>query len=256
MKLVNKAMASSVGTSSDRQQSAPSKSERDRLILEHMEQVQLIARRIHDRLPQSVNLEDLVSAGILGLISAIDNYDARQSVKLRTYAEYKIKGAMLDSLRGLDWAPRLHRKRARDIETTVAVLEQSLQRKPSDEEIANYLGVPLLEYHVWLSEVRGLTVASLDSPKHADGDDRRFSLELADAATKSPSQIAEKAELETLLSSALQQMPDLQRTVLNLYYFEELTLRQISSRTGLHESRISQLKSQGIEQLRSHLRAG
>lgn len=255
MKLMNKAGETSVETSSDQQRLISSKSERDRLILEHIEQVHLIARRIHDRLPQSVNIDDLVSAGILGLISAIDNYDARQRVKLRTYAEYKIKGAMLDSLRGLDWAPRLHRKRARDIEAAVIALEQSLQRKPSDEEVANYLGLPLFEYHVWLSETRGLTVSSLDSAHRANGEEKRFAFELADQATHSPSQIAEKAELEALLLSEIQRMPDLQRTVLNLYYFEELTLRQISSLTGLHESRISQLKSQGIEQLRSHLRA-
>jgi len=242
-------------TPPDHQQLVSLKSEREQLILEHMEQVQLIARRLCDRLPQSVNLEDLVSAGILGLISAIDHYDAAQHVKLRTYAEYKIKGAMLDSLRGLDWAPRQHRRRAREIEAAIATLEQELQRAPFEEEIALYLGLSILEYQVWLSEAWGLTVGSLDSPRRADGDERNFSLELADAGTQSPSQIAEKAELESLLSGAIQRIPDLQRTVLSLYYYEELTLRQISQITGLHESRISQLKAQGIAQLRSHLGA-
>ena len=237
----------------DHKQLIPFASDREQLILEHMDQVQLIAKRIRDRLPQSVNLDDLVSAGILGLISAIDHYDPGQQVKLRTYAEYKIKGAMLDSLRGLDWAPRQHRRRAREIEAATAVLEQDLQRIPFEEEIAHHLGLSILEYQVWLSEACGLNVGSLDSPTRADGDERKFSLELADAGTQSPSQIAEKAELEGLLSTAIQQMPELQRTVLNLYYYEELTLRQISSATGMHESRISQLKSQALAWLRSQL---
>ncbi len=255
MELMNRGIVATRDTPLDHQQPVPCGSERDRLILEHMEQVHLIARRIHDRLPQSVSLDDLVSAGILGLISAIDRYDAGQDVKLRTYAEYKIKGAVLDSLRGLDWAPRQHRKRAREIETAVATLEQDLQRTPFEDEIAHHLGVSILEYREWLSEACGLTLGSIDSPRKPNGDERKFSLELADAATESPSQIAEKAELEGLLTSAIEQMPDLQRTVLNLYYYEELTLRQISGITGLHESRISQLKSQAIIRLRSCLRA-
>ncbi len=126
----------------------PRESERDRLILEHLEQVHLIARRIHERLPQSVNLDDMVSAGILGLIAAVDQYDSTQGVKLSTYAEYKIKGAVLDSLRGMDWAPRKQRKRAREIEAAVAALEQDLQRAPLEEEVADRLGVSVPEYQV------------------------------------------------------------------------------------------------------------
>ena len=102
--------------------------ERESLILEHLPQVRLIARRIHDRLPESVSLEDLVSTGIVGLISAIDHFDPSHNVKLKTYAEYKIRGAILDSLRGLDWAPRQQRKRAKQIEAAIAALEQQRQR--------------------------------------------------------------------------------------------------------------------------------
>src|SRR5512139_973792 len=103
-------------------------SERERLILEHLPQVRLIARRIHERLPDSVSLEDLISTGIVGLISAIDNFDASHNVKLKTYAEYKIRGAILDSLRELDWAPRQQRKRAKQIEAAILTAEQRLQR--------------------------------------------------------------------------------------------------------------------------------
>src|SRR6478672_2719336 len=109
-----------------------SSDERERLIMEHLPQVRLIARRIHERLPESVSLDDLVSTGIVGLIAAIDRFDSSHNVKLKTYAEYKIRGAILDSLRGLDWAPRQQRKRTKLIEGAIAVLEQKLQRTPTD----------------------------------------------------------------------------------------------------------------------------
>src|SRR5690348_3886060 len=122
-------------------------SERERLILEHMPQVRLIARRIQERLPESIALDDLVSTGVIGLIAAIDNYDPSQNVKLKTYAEYKIRGAILDSLRGLDWAPRQKRKRSKQIEAAIALAEQRLHRAPSEDEIAKELGLNLAEYH-------------------------------------------------------------------------------------------------------------
>ena len=122
-------------------QEAPSTEDRERLILEHLPQVRLIARRIHDRLPESVSLDDLVSTGIVGLISAIDRFDSSHNVKLKTYAEYKIRGAILDSLRGMDWAPRQQRKRVKMIEAAIATLEQRNHRAPSEDEIARELGL-------------------------------------------------------------------------------------------------------------------
>src|SRR6266567_3897601 len=113
--------------------------ERERLILEHLPQVRLIARRIQERLPENIGLEDLISTGVIGLISAIDNFDPTHNVKLKTYAEYKIRGAILDSLRGLDWAPRQKRRRAKQIEAAIAAAEQRLQRAPMEEEIAEQL---------------------------------------------------------------------------------------------------------------------
>src|SRR6202011_111069 len=133
--------------------------ERERLILEHLPQVRLIARRIHERLPESVSLDDLISTGTVGLIAAIDRFDPALKVKLKTYAEYKIRGAILDSLRGLDWAPRQKRRKAKQIEAAVASAEQRLQRSPTEDEIAAELGVPIDEYHEWLVEIRGLNIA-------------------------------------------------------------------------------------------------
>jgi RNA polymerase sigma factor for flagellar operon FliA len=136
--------------------------ERERLILEHLPQVRLIARRIQERLPKNISLEDLVSTGVLGLISAIDNFDPSHNVKLKTYAEYKIRGAILDSLRGLDWAPRQKRRKTKQIEAAITAAEQRLQATPSEEDIAAELDISLEEYHEWLVEIRGLNIASLE----------------------------------------------------------------------------------------------
>ena len=123
---------------------------REQLILEHLPQVKLIARRIHERLPVSVSLDDLISTGVIGLIAAIDRYDEAHEVKLKTYAEYKIRGAILDSLRGLDWAPRQQRKRSKQIEAAIAALEQEYQRMPVEDEIAAYFG------HISVPDIPGM----------------------------------------------------------------------------------------------------
>src|SRR6202011_5716068 len=139
------------------------------LILEHLPQVRLIARRIHERLPESVNLEDLISTGTIGLIAAIDRFDPSHNVKLKTYAEYKIRGAILDSLRGLDWAPRQKRRKSKQIEAAITAVEQRLQRSRTEEETATQLGISIEEYHQWLVEIRGLNVASLEYAGNEQG---------------------------------------------------------------------------------------
>ena len=225
--------------------------ERERLILEHLPQVRLIARRIQERLPESVSLDDLISTGVLGLISAIDNFDPGHNVKLKTYAEYKIRGAILDSLRGLDWAPRQKRRRAKQIEAAITEAEQRLHRAPTEEEVAAELKVTVGEYHEWLVEIRGLNVASLEC---ATGEQGRDLLHyIPDKEELLPSTLLERAELERLLAEGIDAIPEIERTVLSLYYREELTLREIAQIVKLHESRISQLKSQAILRLRAQL---
>jgi len=233
-------------------EAAISPEERERLILEHLPQVRLIARRIHERLPDSVSLEDLISTGILGLISAIDRFDPTHNVKLKTYAEYKIRGAILDSLRGLDWAPRQQRKRVKQIEAAICEIEQRLKRAPSEDEIADELGLSLEEYHEWLVEVRGVNLGSLESASSQD-EGRDLLKYISDDETMWPSRLLERSELERLIAEGIEKMPEMERTVLSLYYYEELTLREISKVVNLHESRISQLKSQAILRLRSHV---
>ena len=227
--------------------------EREQLILEHMPQVRLIARRIHDRLPETVSLEDLVSTGVVGLISAIDRYDPSHGVKLKTYAEYKIRGAILDSLRGLDWAPRQQRRRSKLIELAISNLEQSLHRAPNEEEIAAELGIAVSEYRDWLTEIRGLNLGSLEShPPDEDG--RELLRFVADSEESWPSNLLERAELRRILAQAIARMPAIERTVLGLYFQEELTLREIASVIQLHESRVSQLKTQAIARRRAFLK--
>ncbi len=226
--------------------------ERERLIMEHLPQVRLIARRIHERLPENVSLEDLISTGIIGLISAIDRFDTSHNVKLKTYAEYKIRGAILDSLRGLDWAPRQQRKRSKQIEAAIAVIEQRVHRAPAEDEIAAQLGVPMEEYHEWLVDIRGVNLGSLECAS-GDEDGRDLLKYISDDEENWPSRLLERSELEKLLATALDKMPYIERTVLSLYFHEELTLREIAKVVKLHESRVSQLKSQAILRLRSYI---
>ena len=228
-----------------------SEAERERLILEHLPQVRLIARRIQERLPENISLDDLVSTGVIGLIAAIDHFDPSHNVKLKTYAEYKIRGAILDSLRGLDWAPRQKRRKAKHIEAAIAAAEQRLRRSPAEDEIALQLGISLNEYHQWLVDIRGLNIASLES---TGNEQRRDVLQyVPDAEDHLPLALLERSELERLLAKGIGEIPEIERTVLSLYFHEELTLREIAHVVGLHESRISQLKSQAILRLRARL---
>jgi RNA polymerase sigma factor for flagellar operon FliA len=224
--------------------------ERERLILEHLPQVRLIARRIHERLPDNVSLDDVISTGVIGLIAAVDHFDPAQGVQLKTYAEHKIRGAILDSLREMDWAPKNKRRRAKQIEAAINALEQRLGRAPGEEEIAAELKVGLEEYQQWLFEVHGLTIGSLEFASEDQEGDR---LNFIPDSEELPSTTLERAELERLLAQAIEQMPKMERTVLSLYYHEEATLREIAEITQMHLSRIAQLKSQGILRLRTYM---
>ncbi len=226
--------------------------QREGLILEHLPQVRLIARRIHERLPASVSLDDLISTGTIGLIAAIDNFDPTHNTKLKTYAEYRIRGAILDGLRGLDWAPRQKRKTGRQIEQAIFIAEQRLGRVPTEEEIAAELNFSLEEYRQKLLETEGMQMGELD---YASSEDGSFSLlkYVSDDESNLPSRLLERSELERLVAETIERMPKMERTVLSLYYHEEMNLREIAEILDLHLSRISQLKTQAILRLRCFL---
>lgn len=227
--------------------------DREALILEHLPQVRVIARQIHGRLPGSVSFDDLVSAGIVGLIAAIDNFDARFNLKLKTYAEHRIRGAILDSLRAMDWVPRQRRKRAKMVSAAVARLRQRHHRAPTEDEVAGELELSTGQYRDWLIHTRGHKLLSFEAYASEDEGLRLFHL-LSGSEDLWPSRIAERAELERLLAQAIEKMPDVERTVLCLYYQEELTLQAIGKIIQMHKSRAAQLKSQAISRLRSYLR--
>jgi len=225
---------------------------REALVLQCLPQVRLIAKRIHDRLPSYIALDDLISAGVVGLIGAIDNFDPMLNVQLNTYAERRIRGAIMDSLREMDWAPRETRKRSRLIEAAIHRAKQTLGREPSEEEIAAELAIPLDEYQKWLSDVQS---AELEQLEYAPGDNPRGDLLnfISDDEESRPSHIVERFALERILALAIDRMPKMERTVLTLYYYEELNLREIAEVMDLHLSRIHQLRVQAVLRLRSHL---
>ena len=225
--------------------------ERDALILEHLSQVNWIASRIHEKLPPSVQLDDLISAGILGLLAAIDHFDPSHNASLRTYAEYKIRGAILDSIRGLDGIPSHRRKYVKQVQEAISRAEQRLQRTPDEEEIAAQLNISLEEYQQWMVDLRGVSLGSLDVIENSE--EVGLLKFIANDAEHSPEHILQQSQLEHVVALGIEKMPENERTVLSLYYKEELNLREIASVMGLHITRISQLRSQGILRLRGYI---
>jgi RNA polymerase sigma factor for flagellar operon FliA len=228
-----------------------SQEERQQLILAHLPQVTWIATRIQEKLPRSIELDDLVSAGIVGLLAAVDNFDPSHNASLKTYAEYKIRGAILDSIRGLDGIPTHKRKRLKQVQQAIARAEHELKRAPAEEEIAAELGIPLAEYQEWTLELQAVSLGSLDVIE--DGEEVSLLKFIGGDEDESPARILERAELERVISGGIAKMPENERTVLSLYYKEEMNLREIAEAMSLHVTRISQLRAQGILRLRAYM---
>ncbi len=224
---------------------------REQLILEHLPQVNWIASRIHEKLPANIQLDDLISAGIVGLVAAVDNYDPGRNASLKTYAEYKIRGAVLDSIRGLDGVPAHKRKRVKQMQQAIKSAEQKLKRTPREEEIAAELSLTVEQYQQWTVELRGVSLGSLEVIE--DGEEVSLLKFIADDEEDSPERLLERSELERVIADGIKKMPENERTVLTLYYTEELNLREIAGVMGLHLTRISQLRVQGVLRLRAYM---
>ena len=227
--------------------------QRERLLQENLPEVRYIARRIHDRLPPHVLFDDLVHAGILGLIDAIDKYDPRRNVQLKSYARFRIRGAILDSLRQMDWSPRALRRQARRIEDAQRELAATLGHAPNELEIAARLGMPLDEYQHLLGELRGLDLGSL-FVSSAEETAETPHPSLTAREEEDPFAQCLRSEMRGLLATAIEELEEKERHVLGLYYLEELTMKEVGVILDIGESRVSQIHTAAILRLRGRLR--
>ena len=229
---------------------------RNDMILEYLPLVKFIASRIASRLPQHIEIGDLINSGIIGLIDAIEKFDAGRKIKFKTYAEFRIKGAILDELRALDWVPRSTRQKASKLERAYAELEQRLGRSASDAEMMAFLKIPADEFNQLIREARGVALLSLDELQSSDHDENfeRNLLEyLADPEAMSPAQIMNLDQIYRVVSETIDQLPEKERLVISLYYYEELTMKEIGEILGITESRVSQIHTKAILRLRGRL---
>ena len=228
---------------------------RDQLIVLYSPLVKYVAARVAVGLPQHVDGSDLVSYGIIGLIDAIDRYDPVRKVKFETYAIPRIKGAIIDELRAIDWVPRSVRSKARSVEQAYASLEASLLRTPTDSEVAAELGISEKDLQEILRQISFVGVAALDEVLSVGGDrgDRATLGDTVPDATDGPSAMFEDKESKEILTQTIKQLGDRERTVLSLYYYEGLTLAEIGEILGVTESRVCQIHTKAVLQLRARL---
>ncbi|MEP6900303.1 MAG: FliA/WhiG family RNA polymerase sigma factor [Actinomycetota bacterium] len=224
--------------------------EREFLITSHLPKVKYIADRIAARLPPSVERDDLYGAGVVGLIDAVERFDASRGIAFTTFAEMRVRGAILDNLRSLDWASRSTRRRAREVQAAYSQIEQQNGRPATEDEVAERMKMPLAELHETLQDIRGLTITNLD-----DRDDET-GLSVSDIiADKSISALdrLEESQRRRLIAKSIDKLPERERQVIALYYLEELTMKEIGEVLGVTESRVSQLRTQAVIRLRSNL---
>jgi RNA polymerase sigma factor for flagellar operon FliA len=223
---------------------------REQLLVEHLPEVQYIARRIHNRLPPQVPLEDLVHAGIIGLIDAVRKYDPSKNVRLRHYAKFRIRGAILDSLRSGDWSPRALRKQGRSVEQARRNCKAILGREPTEIEVADELHMKLADYQRLLGDLRGLDLGSLQRGSSDSEDSEDLCQTRTDIEADTPFLICLRAEMTGLLARCLAELPERERRVLMMYHYEELTMKQVGSAMGIGESRVSQIHTEALSRLR------
>ena len=232
-------------------------SDRDALILNYTPLIKFIANRLAIRLPPHIDINDLISSGVIGLIDAIEKYDPTREAKFKTYAEFRIRGSMLDELRSLDWIPRSVRQRSNKIENAFARIEQELGRPASDEEVAESLGMDLNEFSDMVSRSAGLALLSLDDiiDRNWDGEGGRTLLDtLSGLEDEDPQAQHAFEELKRLLAQAIDALPERERLVLSLYYHEEMSMKEIGAVMEVTESRISQIHSKAIARIKGRIR--
>lgn len=230
---------------------------RDELILNFSPLVKYVAGRLASSLPQSVDTADLISYGIFGLIDAIEKYDTTRAIKFETYAIARIKGAIIDELRAMDWVPRSVRSRAREIEAAYVSLENELKRVPSDQEVADRIGVSLKDFQDILTKLSYTSVVSFEELwVGGDREDGQSAIgAIRDDTADDPVTVFESAEIKDILAGAIDRLPEREKTVIALYYYEGLTLKEIGQVLGVTESRVSQLHTKAVLRLRARMHA-
>jgi len=223
---------------------------RNALITAHLPKVKYIADRIAAKLPPSVEREDLYGAGVIGLIDAVERFDATLGVAFTTFAELRVRGAILDNLRSLDWASRSARRRSREVHAAYARVEQENGQAASEEEVAAQMNIPLKELFSTLQDMHALTITNLDEP---DGTTGLTAADLVCDTGPSPFKNYEDTEIRRSLTKAIDKLPERERKIVALYYLEELTMKEIGEVLSVTESRVSQMHTQAIVRLRANL---
>ena len=224
---------------------------REALIIVYVPLVKLVSGRLNMYLGYTVEYEDLVSYGIFGLIDAIDKFDYRKGIKFETYASLRIRGAILDQIRKMDWIPRSVRQKQRQIDAAITKLESAEDKTATDEEIAKELDISLEEYYVWQGQTKVTGIASIDEFVEQGIEVRAFDNQKY--ADNEPEKVYEKEELKNLLKESLDKLTEKERMVVVLYYYEELTLKEISSVLEVSESRVSQLHTKALQKMKQIL---
>ena len=230
--------------------------DKERLILEYAPTIKYIAQRIAARLPPHIGLDDLMNAGVIGLIDAIEKFDPSRDNTFKTYAEFRIRGAMLDELRSLDWVPRSVRQKETALERAYEELERRLGRSARDDEVAERLEIPLSDFYEWLHQVRGVSLLSLEAPglRSSDGETVNLLDLVATDDVQGPAHVVQMRRLKEVIAEAIDELPYQEKVVISLYYYEELTMKEIGKVLDITESRVSQIHTKSIFHLRTKLK--
>ena len=231
---------------------------KERIVIEHTSLISYIVSRIAVRLPSHVDLEDLHNTGVIGLMDAIEKYDPEKNCKFKTYAEFRIKGAILDQLRSLDWVPRSVRQKGRRLERAYGEVEQRLGRSASEEEVADSLGLQLEKFHELLNQVRGISLVNLEEIRGTNSDGDRtgtFADIVEDVNSENPFASFMMSETKRVIAETIAMLPEKERLVVSLYYYEDLNMKEIGGILGITESRVCQIHTKAVLRLRAKLKA-
>jgi RNA polymerase sigma factor for flagellar operon FliA len=235
-------------------ESARLTAEQERMLIEHLPIVRSVARQIYRRLPQHIDIDDMVSDGSIGLMDACARFDPAKCVPFPSYAKLRIRGAILDSLRDLDWGPRQLRQKSRRIDVAVSALRARLGRTPNETEVAQEMGLQIAQYHKLLDQLNGLEIESLHVARHEDSSEDRLT-SLPARSEESPFFLYQRGEIQRRMIDAISQLPDRERQVMTLYYYQDMTMPKIGMALGVGAARVSQIHSAAVAHLKAALRA-